>query len=159
MTGITYRGTTSRNNSDGGYDLKSRGTVLDRTVALGNGRNYRFWGTGKGSGLVSRNTRGADIWFTNGSDWTIDGITFERTDGAMSQVLAGEGSGTLTLRHCIFKGFAPNVSLFKGRGTLKLDESCKPDAQGHVVNTPPPGRATLRRSGSHSWPTARRADG
>ncbi len=34
-------------NTDGGWDLKAENTLLEGCVALGNKRNYRFWGTTK----------------------------------------------------------------------------------------------------------------
>lgn len=34
---------TSRDNADGGFDLKSPGAVLEKIIATGNGRNIRLW--------------------------------------------------------------------------------------------------------------------
>ena len=41
---VTIADSISRGNTDGGFDLKSTNTLLIRTVAEGNARNYRIWG-------------------------------------------------------------------------------------------------------------------
>jgi hypothetical protein len=139
---ITFRLSTSKANSDGGFDLKGQGHTLDRTVAESNGRNYRFWETGKATAIVSRDPRGSDIW--TGTDkyavnWTIDGATFERTTGGLAPVVSGEGNvARLTLTNCTFRGFSPGVAMKKGKVTIIADASCQPDAKGYVVNTPVP---------------------
>lgn len=41
---VRFIDTIARGNSDGGYDLKSGGTVIVRGLSEENGRNYRLWG-------------------------------------------------------------------------------------------------------------------
>jgi len=55
----------SRNNSDGGFDLKSSPTRLDQLRAEHNGRNYRFWSMVEAGTLTSVEPRGAHIWAGN----------------------------------------------------------------------------------------------
>lgn len=136
---IIYRSTTSRDNSDGGYDLKSKETTLDRTTANSNGRNYRFWGTGTGSDVLSLDPHGADIWMAKdvyAVAWTIDGATFVRTKGGKEPVVYAEGrTGRLSLKRCTFVGFPDGTPMFKVRPNVTLDASCQPDAKGFVINT------------------------
>lgn len=42
---ITYEDTFASGNTDGGYDLKSKDTLLIRAAAAGNKRNFRIWRT------------------------------------------------------------------------------------------------------------------
>ena len=41
---VRFENTRAAGNADGGYDLKSIGTVLVNVVAEDNGRNFRLWG-------------------------------------------------------------------------------------------------------------------
>ena len=41
---VRFENTVARGNADGGYDLKSTGTVLVNALAEDNGRNFRLWG-------------------------------------------------------------------------------------------------------------------
>src|SRR3546814_10198688 len=41
---VRFIDTVARGNTDGGYDLKSSGTVVVRALSEENGRNYRLWG-------------------------------------------------------------------------------------------------------------------
>lgn len=64
---LTITRVVSRNNSDGGFDLKSRNTKLDQLRSENNGRNYRFWGTIEAGTLTSIEPSGAHIWAGHGA--------------------------------------------------------------------------------------------
>lgn len=68
---ITFRRAEAYDSSDGGFDLKSSDTRLEDTTAAGNGRNYRFWGTGVATTIMSRDPRNAHIWLGKGARWRI----------------------------------------------------------------------------------------
>ena len=40
---LTFRDTYAGGNADAGYDLKADGVLMERAVAVGNNRNFRFW--------------------------------------------------------------------------------------------------------------------
>ena len=42
---LTFRDTYAGGNADAGYDLKADGVLMERAVAAGNNRNFRFWGS------------------------------------------------------------------------------------------------------------------
>jgi hypothetical protein len=64
---LTISRVVSRNNSDGGFDLKSSNTRLDQLRAEHNYRNYRLWGTIDAGTLTSIDPTGAHIWAGTGA--------------------------------------------------------------------------------------------
>jgi hypothetical protein len=62
---LTISRVVSRNNSDGGFDLKSSNTKLDQLRAEHNYRNYRLWGTIDAGTLTSIDPAGAHLWAGN----------------------------------------------------------------------------------------------
>jgi hypothetical protein len=68
---ITFRQAAAFDNSDGGFDLKSKETRLDDTISAGNKRNYRLWGTGTAGTITSETPRKAHIWLAATADWRI----------------------------------------------------------------------------------------
>ena len=44
---LTFKNCAAFDNTDGGWDTKAENVILENCVALGNKRNYRFWGTTK----------------------------------------------------------------------------------------------------------------
>ena len=62
---LTIVRVVSRNNSDGGFDLKSGNTKLDKLRSENNYRNYRLWGTIDAGTLTSIDPAGAHIWAGN----------------------------------------------------------------------------------------------
>ncbi|HEU4961534.1 MAG TPA: hypothetical protein VFT56_14155 [Sphingomonas sp.] len=68
---ITFRRDEAYDNSDGGFDLKSKQTRLDNTISARNKRNYRLWGTGTAGTIVSKTPRKAHIWLADTANWRI----------------------------------------------------------------------------------------
>lgn len=68
---ITFRRAEAHDATDGGFDLKSTETRLEDTLAAGNGRNYRFWGTGTATAITSRDPENAHVWLGKGARWRI----------------------------------------------------------------------------------------
>ena len=54
---IRYENTTSSGNTDAGYDLKSKGTVLINAKASKNKRNFRVWGSSVLADVISENPK------------------------------------------------------------------------------------------------------
>jgi serralysin len=98
---IRFENTTAIGNTDAGYDLKSDDTVLVGALAIGNTRNYRFWGSAslidseghnpmKQGGNSSQN----QVWIGNSAEVFIkdslfrdsdkDTIVFAGTEGSIS---------------------------------------------------------------------------
>lgn len=96
VTDALIEDVTSSNNSDGGFDLK--GTVrLDRLTAIGNKRNYRFWGNITAGTLTSQDPTGASIAITRGTVVVIDKLIVRQKTLAPILILDG---GTLTIKAC-----------------------------------------------------------
>jgi len=69
---ITFRYTRAARCTDGAYDLKSTGTLLDHTKADGPGRYaYRLWGGGKGTDVYASGQFHAGIQMKTTTDYTI----------------------------------------------------------------------------------------
>lgn len=88
---ITFRRAEAHDSSDGGFDLKSTDTRLEDVAASGNGRNYRFWGTGTASNVTSRDPRHAHIWLGKGARWRIDRLIV-RSSGRAPIIHIGPGA-------------------------------------------------------------------
>lgn len=85
---VRFENTVARGNTDGGYDLKSNGTVLVNALGADNGRNYRFWGEAEliDSVGLSPNVRGGlsnqnHVWVASGAEVRIEGGLFRDSDG------------------------------------------------------------------------------
>jgi len=118
---ITFLNTSALNNSDGGYDLKSRDTRLDNTVAARNKRNYRFWGTGWGGTVTSVSPQRAHIWLAKNASWRIERLVAKSATAA--PIVDGEGpSAKLVIGSCAFsvprgtRLVTGNVSVTWGKG-------------------------------------------
>ena len=68
VNGLTIRNVQSNDNSDGGYDLKSTNTFLDRVGAARNGRNFRFWSSIRAGTLTVGDFRDAGIWIKGAAE-------------------------------------------------------------------------------------------
>lgn len=55
VSSVLIEDTISSGNSDGGFDLKSTQTILKRTLAQNNKRNYRFWNGAELQNVLSFN--------------------------------------------------------------------------------------------------------
>src|SRR5262245_52709168 len=104
---ITFENTVAANNTDAGYDIKSDNVKLINAIAVGNGRNFRFWGddvtmidsTSKDPHKQGGTTNQAHVWLADGASVTIVGSTI--TDSDPTTVAAFDlttGGATLTLQ-------------------------------------------------------------
>ena len=108
----------SKNNSDGGFDLKSSPTTLDQLRAENNGRNYRFWSRVEAGTLTSIEPRGAHIWAGNTALVHIKRLVARSSTDA--PLVAVEGAGQVVIDQC---------ELHLPRGTTLVKKS----GQGKVV--------------------------
>lgn len=155
---IRFIDTEARGNSDGGYDLKSNGTVLVRALSEENGRNYRLWGEATLIDPVGLNPvlRGGiseqnQLWLDTAANVTVIGGRF---DDAGSRTKVISSSGKLMLRgteitHSELATLATQASL-PGLGgantireTLTVDQgSASPGATSYIALLPLPATAT-----------------
>jgi Ca2+-binding RTX toxin-like protein len=99
---VRFENTVATGNADGGYDLKSTGTVLVNAVAEDNARNFRLWGEiqlidpvgidphkrGGSSGQYQLEIMdGANVTITGG--WFVD-------SGSATNVVRDAGTGLVT---------------------------------------------------------------
>lgn len=98
VTNLTIERVVSSNNSDGGFDLKSSGTVLNDLVAENNHRGFRLWGSARAGTLTSNNSRSAAFWFGQGASVTIDHVNVTSTTSA--PVFMIEGATSVTVNSC-----------------------------------------------------------
>jgi hypothetical protein len=90
---VKFINTLASGNTDAGYDIKSRNTVLDHTVSTDNNENYRFWsGSITMTGGVSSDPhyRGGiggttHLWMGDGAVASLDHFVF--SDSGTPQVL------------------------------------------------------------------------
>lgn len=94
---VLFENTVARGNSDGGYDLKSEGTVLVGALAEENGRNYRFWGSAELVDSVGLNPvwRGGSseqnqLWVAAGARVAVRDSAFVDA-GSRTKVFSSEG--------------------------------------------------------------------
>lgn len=98
---VRFIDTVARGNSDGGYDLKSSGTVVVRALSEENGRNYRLWGETTLIDSVGLNPvlRGGiseqnQLWLDDAADVTVIGGRFDDA-GSRTKVISSQGRLTL----------------------------------------------------------------
>jgi len=94
---VRFIDTAARGNSDGGYDLKSSGTVIVRALSEENGRNYRFWGEATLIDSVGLNPllRGGiseqnQLWLDDTAIVTVIGGRFADA-GSLTKVISSHG--------------------------------------------------------------------
>lgn len=94
---VRFVDTVARGNSDGGYDLKSRNTVIVRALSEENGRNYRFWGEATLIDSVGLNPvlRGGiseqnQLWLDDSALVTVVGGHFADA-GSRTKVISSQG--------------------------------------------------------------------
>lgn len=127
---VTIQNVTSSGNADGGFDLKSTNTMLDGTVASGNGRNYRLWATGRASTITSKDARAEDIWL--GADttaWHIGKLIVIRDGKNDAPLIYSDHAGAqLTIESCELHGVPNGTPIIKGHARLNLGPGCQPGA-------------------------------
>jgi hypothetical protein len=124
VRGLTIRNVVALDNSDGGFDLKSKDTRLDMLRAERNGRNYRFWGTVEAGTLTSIDPRGAHVWAGNGASVRI-GKLIARSDNAVP-IVQVDGARSVIIESCDLK-VPRSTPLVAGspKEAVKLGRGCQ----------------------------------
>jgi hypothetical protein len=98
VDGLSIARVRSSDNSDGGFDLKSRNTKLDDLTAERNGRNYRLWGTVEAGTLNSADPRNAHVWVAKGAEVHIRNLV--ASSSTRAALIKLEGPAIVTVDHC-----------------------------------------------------------
>jgi hypothetical protein len=94
-SGIVYQKCRAFDNTDGGFDVKTNGTIFLNCIAVGNKRNFRIWG----DDIVMTNVLGAYSW------WWPSG-----TAGGAG-VWVSDNASNLTINNSTFHNNGINVQL------------------------------------------------
>ncbi|WP_129586386.1 hypothetical protein [Sphingomonas montana] len=146
--GLTYRGVTSTDNGNGGFDDKARQVLYDHTVSERNDYGYRMWWRGAGNftgtTMTCIDNRKSCLHLMDGGDrattignahLTVDTLIVRFT-GAVTPILIAEpGTGLRVTRKCIITAVTPPAGpvAFGGtKATRILPASCM-DAAGNIV--------------------------
>ena len=155
---IRFIDTVARGNSDGGYDLKSSGTLVVRALSEENGRNYRLWGDATLIDSVGLNPvlRGGiseqnQLWLDDDADVTVIGGRFDDA-GSRTKVISSQGRLTLQgveitrseLSTLVTQDSLPGlVGAETIRETLTVDQGeSSPGATGYIALLPLPATPT-----------------
>jgi len=155
---IRFIDTVARGNSDGGYDLKSTGTVLVRALSEENGRNFRLWGeatlidpTGRNPVLRGGISEQNQLWLDTAANVTVIGGHFDDA-GSRTKVISSNGKLTLQgveITRSELSILATQASLpgLTGaatiRETLAVDQgAASPGATSYIALLPLPVSAT-----------------
>ncbi|RYD45534.1 MAG: calcium-binding protein [Sphingomonadales bacterium] len=155
---IRFIDTVARGNSDGGYDLKSSGTLIVRALSEENGRNYRLWDEATLIDSVGLNPvlRGGiseqnQLWLDDDADVTVIGGRFDDA-GSRTKVISSQGQLTLRgveitrseLSTLATRDSLPGlVGIETIRETLTVDQGeASPGAAGYIALLPLPAAAT-----------------
>jgi hypothetical protein len=125
VNGLLIERVVSRNNSDGGFDLKGRNIRLVDLTAEDNGKGFRFWEQVAATKLTSVNNKVA-IHLMKGATATIDRL--DASSAGQGIVILSEGVGTLTIRACDLTKMAAGSVLVKRNdpgAVINLGDSCK----------------------------------
>lgn len=123
---ILFEDTVASGNTDAGYDLKSKSTVLLRAVAEDNKRNFRVWGDTtivdsvglnphKFGGIGSQ----TQVWVASGGKAVIKGGQFDDA-GTGTYVFHNEG-GSITFTGGTEVTYASTAKLAAGSGIVGLN--------------------------------------
>jgi Ca2+-binding RTX toxin-like protein len=155
---VRFIDTVARGNSDGGYDLKSSDTVLDRALSEENGRNYRLWGEATLIDSVGLNPvlRGGiseqnQLWLDDAANVTVIGGRFDDA-GSRTKVISSHGHLTfegveITRSELSTLATADSLPGLSGtetiRETLTVDQGeASPGATNYIALLPLPATAT-----------------
>ena len=155
---IRFIDTVARGNSDGGYDLKSSGTLIVRALSEENGRNYRLWDEATLIDAVGLNPvlRGGiseqnQLWLDDDADVTVIGGRFDDA-GSRTKVISSQGRLTLRgveitrseLSTLATRDSLPGlIGIETIRETLTVDQGeASPGATGYIALLPLPDTAT-----------------
>ncbi|MBD2211624.1 hypothetical protein H6G64_22450 [Calothrix sp. FACHB-156] len=108
VSDLRFEDTSAAGNTDGGYDIKAKNTVLIRAKAADNKRNFRFW-----SKIDVQDCVGVEPRCRGGS-------------GCLAQIHATE-SADVTLTRCNLKSTNPLTKVFQS------DKNAKITVQGGTV--------------------------
>lgn len=114
----------ANDNSDAGFDLKSRSTRLNALTARRNHRNYRFWGDVTAGTLMSVDPRDAHVWVGKGAVVRIDRLIARSARNA--PVLRIEGAREIVIARCelnLPKG-TPIVAGARNGARIRLGVGC-----------------------------------
>lgn len=155
---VRFIDTVARGNSDGGYDLKSSGTLIIRALSEENGRNYRLWGEATLIDSVGLNPvlRGGiseqnQLWLDDSANVTVIGGRFDDA-GSRTKVISSQGRLTLQgveitrseLSTLATRDSLPGLSGAETiRETLTVDQGeASPGATDFIALLPLPATAT-----------------
>ncbi|MGH6697284.1 calcium-binding protein [Sphingopyxis sp.] len=155
---VRFIDTVARGNSDGGYDLKSSGTLVVRALSEENGRNYRLWGEATLIDSIGLNPvlRGGiseqnQLWLDDDADVTVIGGRFDDA-GSRTKVISSQGRLNLQgveitrseLSTLATRDSLPGLSGIETiRETLTVDQGgASPGATGYIALLPLPATAT-----------------
>lgn len=130
VDGLTVRNVSSNDNSDAGFDLKSKNTYLNGVSASGNGRNYRFWSSIRAGTLTVGEIQDAGIWVKGAAKpnlITIDRLVVRTARPGRAVIRVEGGSADIRIKSCDIKAPAGTV-LVKDEGgssKLSLGRGCK----------------------------------
>ncbi|BAY61486.1 hypothetical protein NIES22_15510 [Calothrix brevissima NIES-22] len=104
VSDIYFEDTSASGNTDAGYDLKANNSVLVRTIAADNKRNYRFWGTANAQDCVGIEPRcrggkscQAQVYATENADAKLSRCTFKSTNPT-TDVFQSQKGGKITVQ-------------------------------------------------------------
>lgn len=155
---LRFIDTVARGNSDGGYDLKSSGTLIVRALSEENARNYRLWGEARLIDSVGLNPvlRGGiseqnQLWLDDDANVTVIGGRFDDA-GSRTKVISSLGQLALQgveitrseLSTLATRDSLPGLSGAETiRETLTVDRGeASPGATGYIALLPLPATAT-----------------
>ncbi len=155
---VRFIDTVARGNSDGGYDLKSSGTLVVRALSEENGRNYRLWGDATLIDSVGLNPvlRGGiseqnQLWLDDAANVTVIGGRFDDA-GSRTKVISSQGRLTLQgvaitrseLSTLATRDSLPGLDGIETiRETLTVDRGdASPGATDYIALLPLPATAT-----------------
>lgn len=155
---VRFIDTVARGNSDGGYDLKSSGTLVVRALSEENGRNYRLWGEATLIDSIGLNPvlRGGiseqnQLWLDDEAEVTVIGGRFDDA-GSLTKVISSQGRLNLRgveitrseLSTLLTRDSLPGLSGAETiRETLTVDQGdASPGATGYIALRPLPDTPT-----------------
>lgn len=125
VSGLRIERVEASDNSDAGFDLKSRDTWLDELTAKRNGRNYRVWREIQAGTLTSEDPRAAHIWVGRSGVVRIEKLVARSRTSA--PILLLDGAREVEIGRCELD-VPPNTIMVRGRNpetVLKLGPGCE----------------------------------
>lgn len=105
---VRIENSSAFNNTDGGFDIKSKSTVLSNVEADGNTRNYRFWSDVVVENAVSKNPvhhggtgSSANFWVYGTNNVTLTNVKVDDSSSANWLFDAHKSGGSLALNNVV----------------------------------------------------------